>query len=281
MVNLTQMLSQAKSGRYAVGAFNIYDAESVQAVVEAAQEERSPVIMITGPMEVPLLGLKDLTDVCNLLTVRATIPICLHLDHFTDPESVIRAVEAGFPSVMIDGSNLSYEENIRITKHVVDFARPREITVEGELGRIGKAELSIENGIADETTDMEKAKEFVARTCIDALAVNIGNAHGIYRETPKLNFEGLQKIANAVSVPLVLHGGSSTPAPDIQKLVSIGIQKVNVATELHVAFSKVLNGDLAIGNGFTWASSSLQRVKTQQKELIKNWMRLLGSSGRV
>jgi len=282
MVNLTEIMAGAERGRYAVGAFNVYDAESIQAVVEAAEEERSPVIMITGPLEIPLLGLEDFVGVCHVVTAHAKVPVCLHLDHYTDPDFVIRTVEAGFPSVMMDGSALPYEENIRATRRVVDFARPLGVTVEGELGRIGKVGLTREAGAATaEATDPDQAKEFVERTGIDALAANIGNAHGMYRQAPQLNFECLQKIAELVSAPLVLHGGSSTPVPDLQRLVGIGIRKVNVATELHVAFSRVLSEDIRKGNGFTWASSSLIRVKEQQKELIKKWMRVLGSSGRA
>ena len=281
MVNLKEILDIADKKGFAVGAFNVYDAESVTAVIEAAEEEKSPVIMITGPLEIPLLGLEKFLEVVRILTQETRVPVCLHLDHYQDPDFVKKAIRKGFPSVMIDGSRLPFEDNIRITRDVVKSAREYGVSVEGELGRIGRAELSREEGETIETTDPDRAREFVERTGVDTLAVNIGNAHGIYPSLPRLNLKKLEEIKEKVDVPLVLHGGSSTPPEIIREVISRGIRKVNIATELHLAFSEVMWKDLNKGKGFTWASTSLLEVKKRQKEIVKKWMRILGSSGRI
>jgi ketose-bisphosphate aldolase len=282
MVNLKKILTLASEKNFAVGAFNVYNAESVQAVIESAEEEKSPVIMITGPLEIPLLGLKGFVDVCKVMTKKIKVPVCLHLDHSTDPDFVIKAIETGFPSVMIDASGQSFDRNVKTTKKIVDFAHRRGVTVEGEIGRIGKVMLSKETDENNsQSTDPQQALEFVKKTGVDALAINIGNAHGIYQKAPKLDFVRLHEIAELVKIPVVLHGGSSTPVPDLKKLILFGISKVNIATELHVAFSKVVKEDLEKGNGFTWTSVSLIKVKRAQKKIIRRWMNILGSSGKA
>ena len=281
-VNLNEVLKPAIKGKFAIGAFNFYDMETVQAVVETAEEEKSPVILITGPMEVPLLGMEGMLRAARHAIEKAKVPVCVHLDHYTDPDSVIAFIKAGYPSVMIDVSKLPFEENIRATKRVVDEAHKRGVTVEGELGRIGMVDGSVEESSENpEATDPDKALEFVERTKVDALAINIGNAHGIYKVEPKLNFELLEKVAKIVPVPLVMHGGSSTPLADLKKVITLGMRKVNVATEMHVAFSKVMNEDLKNGSGFTWVSMSLMKVKEAQKSLVRQWIKNLGSSGSV
>ncbi len=279
-VNLNEVLKPAMEKRYAVGAFNIWNAETVQAIVEAAEEEASPVIFITGPMEIPLLGMEPFLQVIKASVKKAKVPVCLHLDHYTDPDFVIKCIHAGFPSVMIDASKLPFEENVRVTKRVVEEAHKCGVSVEGELGRVGKVGLTMEDGDKETiSTNPSKSVEFVERTGVDALAINIGNAHGIYKEAPRLDFDLLKKVAGLIPVPLVLHGGSSTPVADLKKAVNLGIRKVNVATEMHVAFSDVTYKDLKAGNGFIWVSNSLMRVKEAQKALVHRWIQHLGSSG--
>ena len=278
-VSLSEILKPAMEKRYAVGAFNIWNAETVQAIVEAAEEEASPVIFITGPMEIPLLKMEPFLQVIKASVKKANIPISLHLDHYTDPDFVLQCIHAGFPSVMIDASKLSFEENIRVTSRVVQEAHKKGVSVEGELGRVGKVGLTMEDGDKETiSTDPSKCVEFVERTKVDALAINIGNAHGMYKEAPRLDFELLKKVADLVRVPLVLHGGSSTPVADLKKAVSLGIRKVNVATEMHVAFSDVVYKELKAGNGFIWVSDSLMRVKEAQKAVVRRWIQNLGSS---
>jgi fructose-bisphosphate aldolase class II len=298
------LLLHAKQGAYAVGAFNINNLEILLAVVEAAVEEKSPVIVAVTPGAIKYAGLAYLANIVQTAAKSAPVPMSLHLDHGEDIETVSKCIEAGFTSVMIDGSHLKFEENIAITKHVVELAHPKGVSVEAELGRLaGVEEKTVEEREAV-LTDPNAAKEFVKRTDVDALAVSIGTSHGAYKfkGEPKLDFERLKLIREKVDVPLVLHGASSVPAWIIEKAVkygaelagakgipeehikeaiSLGITKINIDTDLRLAFTATIREVLAKSPKEFDPRKILGPAKEAMKEVVKGKMRLFGSSGKA
>lgn len=282
LVGLDRMLKEAQANHYAVGAFNFCNVESAQATMEKGCELRSPVMYIIGPCEIPLLGAKTMATIARLMAAEADVPVCLHLDHATSIDLVKECIEAGFPSVMMDASQYAFDENVRLTKMVVDMAHAKGITVEGELGAVGKVDNSVMEGeVATSLTLPEEAAEFVERTGIDALAIAIGNAHGIYTQSPELDFERLQAIRDAVSVPLVLHGGSGTPADQLHRAIDIGISKVNVASELSRAFMNTLHSYYDTHDGKGWYAYALGDAKRAVAQVVERWMMELGSVNRI
>jgi len=276
------MLEEAQRGRYAVGAFNYCNAETAQAIVETGCRLRSPVLLLTGPWEVPLLGAKALVEIAESVAAGADVPVCLHLDHADNLELVAECIEAGFPSVMMDASAHDFEENVRLTKAVVDMARPKGVTVEGELGAVGRVDdWAVEGAHGASLTDPVQAAEFVARTGIDALAAAIGNAHGIYPQRPVLDFERLEAIREATGVPLVLHGGSGTEPDQLHRAIDIGISKVNVASELGRAFLSAIEQAMAKSNGKVWYAHALVEAKAAVAAVAVRWMRELGCAGKA
>lgn len=282
LLNLKPVLDLAQQGRYAVGAFNFVNAETARAVIEEASRQRAPLILITAPWESDLVGTELLVDIVRWLTARADVPVCLHLDHATDVESVRRCIEAGFPSVMIDASQLPFDENVRQTRLVVEMARERGITVEGELGAVGKVDdAAVEGGEHAALTDPDVAAEYVALTGVDALAVAIGNAHGMYTQRPVLDFARLEAIAKAVDVPLVLHGGSGTEPDQLRRAIEIGIRKVNVASELCRAFLRTVHDRVAESQNKIWYATALSDARDAVSEVTGRWMHMLGCAGKV
>lgn len=280
LVGLTELLADAAAKRYAVGAFNFCNAETAQAVVEAASALRSPVIMMIGPMEIPLLGVRAAVDVAKSAAREAGVPVCLHLDHACEYELVAECVEAGFPSVMIDASRMTFEDNIRLTTRVVDIARVKGVAVEAELGAVGRVDDSaVEGGNTASLTSPSEAAEFCERTGVDALAVAIGNAHGVYTQRPDLDFDRLQAIRDATGVPLVLHGGSGTPLEQLRRAIGIGVSKVNVASELSRAYLTAVEKAIAGGKGKVWYAQALTEAKAAVAAVVADWMNKLGSAG--
>lgn len=281
LVGLSEMLERAHLGGYAVGAFNFCNAETAQAAVEAGSLLRSPVMFITGPWEIPLLGASTLVRLAELAAADTDVPVCLHLDHAEDLELVRECIEAGFPSVMMDASQYDFEENVRLTKLVVEMAHPRGITVEGELGAVGRVgDTSVEGHAEASLTDPTRAAEFVDRTGVDALAVAIGNAHGIYTQRPELDFERLQAIRDATEVPLVLHGGSGTHPDQLRRAIQIGISKVNVASEIGRAYLSAIK-QATEERGITWYAHALVEAKAAAQGVVARWMKQLDSVGRI
>ncbi len=282
LVNLKSMLQAAKSDHYAVGAFNYSGAEAAKAIAEAATDVRSPIMFITGPLELNVLGARMLADIARSVAESVDLPVCLHLDHAGRVEMVKECLEAGFPSVMMDASQHEFEENVRLTKAVVDMARPLGVTVEGEIGGLGRADdITFEGGHEASLTEPSKAAEFVERTGVDALAVSIGNAHGIYKQRPVLDFDRLQAIKYLVDVPLVLHGGSGTPPDQLQRAIEIGITKVNVASEISRVFLEAIREGVARRNGNAYYAQVLLEAKVSMRELVARWMNDLGCAGRA
>ena len=238
LVTTKQMLLDAQKGNYAVGAFNVENMEMVMAVMEAAEELKSPVIMQTTPSTVKYAGLDFFLANVKAAAERASVPVAMHLDHGSSFELAMQAYRTGYTSIMIDGSHGSFEENIAVSKAVADACTPSGIPVEAELGKVGGKEDDLDGGDDNPYTDPDQAVEFVKRTGITSLAVAIGTAHGVYKGEPKLDLDRLSEIREVVDIPLVLHGTSGVPDETVTECVNRGICKVNYATDLRIAFTK-------------------------------------------
>jgi len=294
----------ARRNAYAVGAFNVNNLEAVLAVAETAAEEKSPAIVAVTPSAIKYAGLPYISRIVRTAAETTPVPMSLHLDHGEDFDVTSKCIGAGFTSVMIDGSHFKFEENITLTKRVVDIAHPKGVSVEAELGRLAGVEESTVEEKDAILTDPSVAKEFVERTGVDALAVAIGTSHGAYKfkAEPKLDFERLKLISEKVSLPLVLHGASSVPAwiiekaakygaqlegakgiPEehIQKAISLGIAKINIDTDLRLAFTATVREVLASSPKEFDPRKILGPAKEAMKQVIKGKMRLFGSSGKA
>lgn len=298
-----EIMSAAVAKNYAVGAFNINNLETLLAITEATVEEESPVIVAATPSAIKYAGLDNLAAIVKVAAKAVLQPMSLHLDHGKDIETVARCINAGFTSVMIDASHLSFEENIAVTKQVVDLAHPKGVSVEAELGKLAGVEESTVEEKDAVLTDPDAAKEFVKRTGVDALAIAIGTSHGAYKfkGEPKLDFERLKAIREKANVLLVLHGASSVPSwivekatkygaelagakgiPEdhIKKAVSLGISKINIDTDLRLAFTGAVREVLATSPNQYDPRKILGPAKEAMKEVVKGKTRLFGSSGK-
>ena len=234
---MKEILKLAEEQKVAYGAYVTVSYETALAAIEAGSELNVPVIFITGTDCCDLMGgFSGTVETVKRAAEKAKVPVALHLDHCRTYEECVEAIQAGYSSVMIDGSSLPFEENVALTKKVVDYAHTLGITVEGELGKlVGEEGDLIVKGPDAAQTDPEEAREFVERTGVDCLAVSIGTQHGHYTFEPKLNIERLKAIKAVVDVPLVLHGGSGTPLDQVQEAIRCGIRKINVATDVLTA----------------------------------------------
>lgn len=235
LINSKQILIDARKNGYAIGGFNTSDLEITQAILEAANELKSPVIIQTSEKAIDYAGAENLYNIVKIESEKYDIPVVLHLDHATNIEIVKKCLELGWTSVMFDGSKLPFLENIRQTQEAVVLAKKYDASVEAEIGTIGGMEDYVKSKVFE--TDPQEAKQFVAETGIDAVAVAFGNAHGVPNPDEKLNFELLEKISKVISIPLVFHGASSTPVTDVKKAISLGIAKINIDTDIRLAFS--------------------------------------------
>lgn len=277
-----EMLTKAYAEGYAVGGFDGYDSISILAAIEESVARRSPIMMICAAAEYAALGANGVAAVARALSDMAGVGVCLHLDHGKSFAEVEEAIAGGFSSVMIDGSALDFEGNVAITRKVVDYAHARGIAVEAELGAVGRVDDDTHEGkehAANIYTDPGQAREFVERTGCDYLAVSIGNAHGLYHSAPSLDFDCLAKIRGAVAVPLVLHGGSGTPEDQLRRAVSLGIAKVNVASEIGQAFTTTYIRETQ-ENKIWWAVAK-NECKLSMRQVIGKWIGWLGSSGKA
>lgn len=287
LATLAEVCKPAEKGRYAVGAFGVQNLETIQAVIEAAVEERSPVILIISSGAIKYAGLQTITAIVKTLADQAPVPVVAHLDHGESFQIAARCLHAGFKSVMVDGSHLPYAENVALTRKVVEMAHAIGATVEGEIGKIGGVE---EDLVVDEAhatmTDPDEAASFAQETGIDALAVAIGNAHGLYKGEPKLDIKRMATIfektkAVAPECTLVLHGGSGTPDHMIRDAIAAGVSKINIGTELKLAFVQGVKGTLEKKPGVDDPRHLIAPAREAVKAVTKEKMRLFGSSGRI
>ncbi|WP_163536336.1 class II fructose-bisphosphate aldolase [Gracilibacillus sp. YIM 98692] len=244
LVTTQQMLHDARKRGYALAAFNVENMEMVQAVVEGAEELKSPVILQTSANTSKYAHFSYYFAMVQAAAERASVPVALHLDHGDSFDLAMQALRAGYTSIMIDGSKKEFDDNIAISAKVVEACAPSGIPVEAELGKVGGKEGDEETS-EDGYTDPQEAKEFVEKTNVSSLAVAIGTLHGVYKGIPKLDVERLYEISRTIDVPLVLHGGSGLSEAAIQDCIKNGISKVNYATELRTAFSQGVKKVLA------------------------------------
>lgn len=237
LVTTNEMLLKAQKEHYAVGAFNAENLEMVMAIVAAAEKSNAPVIIQTTPSTVKYAGLDYYLAMVETAAKRASVPVAMHLDHGDSLSLAMQALRTGYTSIMIDGSHESFEDNIALTRKVVEACSPSGISVEAELGKVGGKEDDLDGGSGNPYTDPAEAKELVERTGVNSLAVAIGTAHGLYKGIPKLDFDRLSEIRKFVDIPLVLHGASGVPDEAVQKSIELGICKVNFATELRISYS--------------------------------------------
>lgn len=280
LVTSKKMLDDAQKGHYAVGAFNAENMEMVKAIIAAAEEVKAPVMIQTTPSTIKYGTVETFYAIVAAEAAKASVPVCLHLDHGNSFELAVQAMNAGYTSVMIDGSGKDFEGNVAVSRKVADVANALGIPVEAELGKVGGKEDDLEAD-ADTNTDPQEAKEFVERTEVTSLAVAIGTAHGFYAGTPVLDKERVSEIRELVSVPLVLHGASGLSDEDVRECVSRGICKVNFATELRVAYTDACKKLLA-EKPETYDPKKLGVVAMEAvKELVKGRMKVCGCDGKA
>lgn len=282
LVSLRTLLDAAEQGKYAVGAFNCNNMEIVQAIVEAADELKSPVIIQASQGAIKYAGLHYVVGLAKLAAEEARVPVALHLDHGTDYNTVIACIRAGFTSVMFDGSQYPKEENIARTKEIVRVARAVGVSVEGEIGKIGGVEDDIAVDERDAMlTPVPDAIEFYEATGVDALAMSFGTAHGHYKLPPKLALDRIEEVHRRTGAPLVMHGGSGVPEEDVRQGIQLGIRKVNIDTELREAFLGEMRRQLAEKPKEIDPRKILGPAKSVLKEKLKQKMTLFGSVGKA
>ncbi|MCC8085162.1 MAG: ketose-bisphosphate aldolase [Clostridium sp.] len=281
LINMKEMLEVAEQNHFAVGAFNATESSLFRSVVEEAEAQDAPAIVQVAPGEFDFATREFYTYVRERLA-GSRVPFVLHLDHGKNMEQCMKAIQAGFTSVMLDGSELPYEENVRVTREVADLAHMVGVSVEGEVGTIGVMSNSEEGGVEHVTyTDPGDVVDFVNRTGVDCLAIAIGTAHGIYPKgfVPKLQLELLEEIKKVSSVPLVLHGGSNNPDEEIRRACRIGIRKVNISSDFKYAFFKKVNQVIEETGGFIPAKVLTTGI-CEARKVIREKMELFGSLGK-
>lgn len=282
IVSTREMLLKAQREGYAVPAFNIHNLETLQVVVETAVEMRSPVIIAGTPSTIEdYAGADYVKAMAEVASNKYDIPIAIHLDHFEDVEAIKKDIDLGFRSCMIDASKEDFETNIKVVKGVVDYAHRYDTTVEAELGKLGGREDDL---VVDEKdamyTNPENAAEFVERTGIDSLAVAIGTAHGLYKGEANLDFDRLKEIRSRVNVPLVLHGASDVPDELVKKAISLGICKVNVATDLKIPFSDAVKKFFNEHPNESDPRKYMTPGKEAMKKIVEHKISVCGSNNR-
>jgi len=286
LVTTKEMLKKAQKGRYAVGAFNANNMEFIQAIIETAEEEKAPAILQASQGAIEYAGLDNIVAMVKVLAEKVTVPIALHLDHGTDYYQNIKCLRAGFTSLMFDGSKLPFEENVKITKKIVEMAHTCDIPVEAELGQIGKMGDSDEPGVALEKVketmaDPYEAAKFVELTKIDFLAAAVGTIHGCRTPFAKLDIPRIEKIRELTDVPLVLHGASGVNDEEVRKGISAGICKINIDTRIRMIFTEKIREIIKMNPQEIDPRKLLGPAREVAKEVIRERMRVFGCSGKA
>jgi len=288
LVSMKEMLADARKNHYAIPAFDISNYDMMKAALEVCEEERSPALLMALGVDLNGRDMNLLASMVRSASDYFNIPVCLHLDHATNMELITRAIDAGFSSVMYDGSVLDFENNARNTAEVTKYAHTRGISVEAELGHVGNGSVG---SISETGTDTDPGESltvpvevarFVEITDVDALAVAIGTAHGVYQKTPTLRIDRLDEITAVCDRPLVLHGGSGTPDDQMQNAIHHGITKINIYSDVVGAMNKGLKDKLnAMENPATWPFIVFEDARSRMKEVVRNKLRIFGSAGRL
>ncbi len=282
LVSTLEMLKRAQNGGYAVPAFNVHNLETIQVIMETAAEMSSPVILAGTPGTFNYAGTQYLIAICEQASEQYKMPVALHLDHHEDYNDLCHKVISGVRSAMIDGSHLNFQQNIQLVKKVVQYCHHWDCSVEAELGRLGGQEDDL---IVDEKdslyTDPAAAVEFIQATGIDSLAIAIGTAHGMYKSEPHLDFNRLAIIRQKTDIPLVLHGASGIPDADVRRCIDLGICKVNVATELKIAFSDAIKDYFLSHPDANDPRHYIMPGKAAMKQIVADKIRVCGSAGKL
>ena len=281
IVNSKEMLEKAKKEKYAVPHFNINNLEWTRYILETCEEMRSPVILGVSEGATKYIGgfntvvgiIKGLVKDLNI-----TIPVCIHVDHGSSVETCIKAIDAGYTSVMIDASKYSLEENIKMTTEVVEYAKEKNVTVEAEIGHIGRTEDEIDSDIA--YAKVNDVIELVSKTNVDSIAPALGSVHGLYKGEPKLDFERMKTISEKVNIPLVLHGGTGIYDDLIKKAISCGVCKININTELQIVWTEAVRKFLLDNSEVFDPRKIIGAGKEAMKNKIKEKITLFGSSNK-
>ncbi|OFK62217.1 6-phospho-5-dehydro-2-deoxy-D-gluconate aldolase [Globicatella sp. HMSC072A10] len=282
LVSMTEMLNKAKEGKYAVGQFNINNLEWTQAVLQAAQENNSPIILgVSEGAGKYMGGAEVVAAMVNALmeTMDITVPVALHLDHGSTVESAKHYIDAGFTSVMFDHSHFPIDENIEMTKELVEYAHSKGVSVEAEVGTVGGVEDGVTGGV--QYADLEECKRMVSEAKIDALAAALGSVHGTYDGEPVLGFDEMQAISDATGTPLVLHGGSGIPEFQIKKAIERGHAKINVNTELQQQWTKAVREKLNSDDKVYDPRKVIAPGKEAIVKITKETMDMFGSTGKA
>lgn len=282
LVDSKGSLNKALKEGYAVGAFNANNLEMVQAIVEAAEEERSPVILQASQGAIKYIGLHYVAAMVIAAAKEASVPVALHLDHGVDFTQNVECLHAGFTSLMFDGSLLPFEENVAETKKITEIAHIVGIPVEGEIGRVPHANRKwTKEELEELMTSPEEALQFYQETNVDSLAVSVGSVHQMKEKGASLDIERIKKISQFVKIPLVLHGASGVTDESIREAIKAGISKINIATHLSQAFTKSIRDFLQEDPNTIDPRKYLGAGKQAMKEAVKHKMRLLGCSGKA
>ena len=289
LCTMKEMLADAKAKKYAIPAFDISNYEMMRAILEVCEEERSPALLMGLEADLWGKGMQLIPAMVKSASEFYTIPVCFHLDHACDFSYIRTAVDAGVSSVMFDGSQLPFVENLERTKEIVQFAHKKGLTVEAELGHVGNAMVGNESATTtgddnpeDTLTVPQEAREFVEQTKVDALAIAIGTSHGVYKKTPTLRIDRLQEIARECQIPFVLHGGSGTPDDQMKKAIENGICKINIFSDVVAGLNSGLKSKLnSIQNPATWPRFVFEEARTRMKETVRNKIRVFGSNNRI
>lgn len=282
LVNSKEVLKKAKEGKYAVPHFNINNLEWTRFILEECEKEKSPVILgVSEGAKKYMVGFHTVTEMVKAMVeeLQITVPVVLHLDHGSSVASCKEAIDAGFTSVMIDASKYSVEENIQMTKEVVEYAHQKNVTVEAEIGHVGGEE----DGVADELAyaKVEDAVRLAKETGIDSLAPALGSVHGIYKGEPKLDFQRMMEIKEKTNLPLVLHGGSGIPDELIKKSVTCGICKLNINTDLQIVWAKAVRSFLDENQSVYDPRKVIKAGEQAIKDKIDEKIHLLESNGKA
>jgi len=288
LVTMKEMLADARKNHYAIPAFDVSNYEMMKAVLEACEEEKSPALLMGLGVDLEGKGMPLITSMVKEASRFFSIPVCFHLDHATDFELIKQAIDAGFSSVMYDGSVLDFDNNAKNTAQVTNYAHAHGVTVEAELGHVGNAsvgsisETGADTDPGESLTVPEEVAKFVEITDVDALAVAIGTSHGVYKKTPELRIDRLDEITAVCDRPLVLHGGSGTPDDQMQNAILHGITKINIYSDVVGAMNKGLKDTLnRVENPSTWPFIVWEDARAMMKEVVKDKLRKFGSAGRI
>ena len=280
LINTIDLLKHADEHAYAVGAFNIINLEFLNAILNAAEAEKAPVICNIAEIHFPYIDIEQIAPVVRNMADKACVPVVLNLDHGVSLQAVVRALRCGFSAVMFDGSKLPLEQNIAETRRVAEMAHAVGVSVEGELGCVPGAEGGASDAAARRElfTNPDHAARFVGETGVDALAVSCGNVHGFYRGAPELDFALIEDIRGRTGVPLVLHGGSGISDDDFRRAVSCGVRKINIYTDMSVAAIGRLNAVLAETDGLM-ISDVMAEMKHAVTQVVRERIRVFGGAG--